>query len=355
MKNQTKIMSATEPKNKERADEVTLSESSAESSEFVKQTHKRNSFDREVRALFVQAEQTIKSKYGTSIELGDIRPELHFLNRYAAVYKNKDAVPEDHYPYFELMYNRNRVKILNSFVDDSWLREGNVIIQYGEGIKGIENRAGQVKILLSVIYRIACDLQKDAEKRIEGLGENADGELIQAAGGKDLIRPNILMLHLVRIFYYLNDGPDKSRLADLVTKLETELNVPKKTIEGEALALQEAGSQPTMAGGLSGLFTLATNMMKNMGMTPPPGMTTPTEKQIMDVIDNVFNNETTQKAMSGMFESIKDCDDFGSALQTVVKNVTDPQTMADISGTVAHTAQSLGLDAGNGLDFNNTQ
>jgi hypothetical protein len=197
--------------------------------------------------------------------------------------------------------------------------------------------------MLSEIFLIACDLQQTAERALDGFDE----QIAQAAGGKDLIRPNILLLHLMRIFYHLNDGADKESLGIIVTQLENELGVAKKTVGSEpwvtTTPISTSGQQTAASGGLSGLFTMATSMMEKMGYKPPPGMKPPSEGEISTVISTVFNNETTQNAIQGMFTSLQGCQDFGSAVQTVVKNVTDPATMEAIQGSVMQTAQMAAL------------
>lgn len=306
----------------------------------VKLEYKKKSFDREFRSLIKQAQETIQARYATSIELGDVRVELVCMNRYLGIYNNMD--PQEHYCYFENIYNRNRNAVLNSLKDDKWLRNGKITIQFGDGIKStkeIEEKRKQVRIMLSDIFNIACDLQTKAEKALDGIDE----KFAQDAGGKDLIRPNILLLHLLRIFYYLNDGSDKTLLGDLVTQLENDLGVTKKTVGDEPTKPVEASSGAA-AGGLSGLFTMATSMMQKMGYQPPPGMKPPTEGEITNVINTVFNNETTQNAIQGMFSSLQGCQDFGTAVQQVVKNVTDPKTMSAIQESVAQTTHALNLD-----------
>lgn len=315
----------------------------------IKAEFKKIMFDREFRLLIKQAQETIQARYGVSMELGEIRSELVCLNRYLNIYNS--MTPEEHYCYFETLFNRNRTAVLNCLKDDRWIRTGRLVIQFGEGIKGMSEKCKQIRITLSDIFLIACDLQTTAEKALDGIDE----KFAQAAGGKDLIRPNILLLHLIRIFYHLNDGTDKDLLGLVVTQLENDLGVSKKTVGSEpwispGAPMGGVATQSAATGGLSGLFTMATSMMEKMGYKPPPGMKPPSEGEISNVISTVFNNETTQNAIQGMFTSLQGCQDFGSAVQTVVKNVTDPATMEAIQGTVMQTAQLAAINNGTSTD-----
>lgn len=302
---------------------------------------KKKSFDRELRAFVKQAQETIEACYGISMEFGNVRSELVHMNKYMNVYDNMD--PHEHYRYFETLFNRKRNDVLNCLKDDRWIRTGNIIIQYGEGIKmakDLEEKRKFVRIPVSDIFLIAYDIQRKAEIALEGIDE----KFAQDAGGKDLIRPAILLLHLMRIFYYLTDGSDKESLGAIVTQLEIDLGVGKRTVAEDPVKAAKAAAIPAGASpmgsntGLSGLFVMATNMMEKMGYKPPEGMKPPSEGEINNVISQVFNNETTQNAIQGMFSSMQGCTDFGSAIQHVVKNVTDPKIMADIQSSVAQTA-----------------
>jgi len=309
----------------------------------LKSNSKKELFDKEFRSLIKQAEDTITARYGMSVDFGNDIPELICLRRYLAIYNN--TCPTEHYQYFETIYNRKRSEILNCLKDDRWIRTGNLVIQFGEGIKAtdeIEEKRKSVRIMLSDIFLIACDLQLQAEKALVGIDES----FAQAAGGKDLIRPNILLLHLLRIFYHLNDGSDKPAIGAIVTQLETDLGVKTKTVESTPfqVPVPDASSAATVS-----LFTMATSMMEKMGYKPPPDMKPPSETEISSVISTVFNNQTTQSAIQGMFSSLQGCTDFGSALQEVVKNVSDPKTMQAIQGSVLETARLTGIDTSTNL------
>ena len=298
--------------------------------ELKKKEYVKKSFDREFLAFMKQSQETINARYDVSMEFGDIRKELVCLNKYQNIYNN--MTPDEHYIYFEKLYNRKRSEILNILNDDNWLRKDNICIQFGEGIKSskeIEEKRKQVRIYVSDIYNITKDLQSKAEKSLDGIDESLASEI----GGKDLIRPQIFQLHLMRIFYHLNDDSDKQQLGKIVTQLENILGVPKKTVNDEMFKSLSQNST-SGANGLSGLFNMATSMMEKMGYKPPPGMAPPSDKEIGEVIQGIFGNDTTQNAIKNMVSSLQDCTDFSSAIQEVVKNVTDPKTMEAIQGSV---------------------
>jgi hypothetical protein len=304
-------------------------------SEVLKADFKKSSFDRAFRKFIEEANETIATRYRAMIEIGDIRVEQVCLNQYLNIY-NK-MTPEEHFEYVELMYNRYRMKILNTRTDDSWLQKENVIIQFGQGLRELPERCKQIRIMVSNIYKMACELQVQAEKSLEGLDEKYS----QGAGGKDLIRPRILLLHLFRMFYALTDGIDKPQLGTIITAYEEELNVPKKTVGSEPWNLNNNINPANIMGngaGLSGIFTMATNMMEKLGYKPPEGIKAPTEAEITNIMTGVFQHETTQNAIQGMFTQLQGCNDFNSMVQTVVKNVADPTTMEAIQGAVIQTA-----------------
>lgn len=302
----------------------------------MKAAFKSESFNRELRLLIQQSDETVRERYHVSIKLGEVRAELVCLNKFLNMYSKMK--PEEFYQYFENIFNRKRSEILNTLKDDRWLRTGRVAVQIGEGSrKELAETLKQHRIMLSDIFLIACELQEKAEETLSGLDE----EFTQGAGGKNLIRPNILLLHTMRIFYHLADGPDKKALGTIVTQLETDLSLKTRTVGNEPW-LKHAPSTPAGGTGtaFSGIFNMATNLMEKMGYTPPAGMKPPSETEITDVIGKVFNNATTQNAIQNMFTSLQGCQDFGSAMQTVVNNVTDPATMEAIKSSVTETAQA---------------
>jgi hypothetical protein len=328
-------------------DDTQAAKAALEASKAALAEAKKIAFDREVRALIKQASDTIISKYPDE-DVREFNPpvELVTLNRYNTIYGNTS--PTEHYKYFETIYNRKRMEIITCLkddaskgerhIDDRWLCAGKLVVQFGEGIKAasreLDEKRKQVQIKLSDIYNIACELQKQAEEFIGETGANAD------SGGKDLIRTNILMLHLMRIFYHLNEGADKKQIGEIVTFLEAELGVSKRTVTTAAADVaKQAATGPATGGGLSSLFTMSLSMMEKFGYKPPAGLVPPSEEDITKVISNVFSNEATQNALQSVFTGLNGTKDFGTAIQKAVAGVTDPKTMEAIQSSVMNTAQ----------------
>lgn len=287
-------------------------------------------FDREFRALVKQCREVITSAHRMALELGNERIELLYLNNYFNIY-GKTQVNE-HFDYFRRLYKRKRSSILNSLEDDSWLRS-DVVIQYGEGTKISREREEQLKrvsILLSDIFVMALDLQEKATKAQEGI----DPRFITP--DEDITRANKILLHLLRIFYFLNDGADRPYLAKLVQSLEKQLGV-SSVINAPAPLPGTAAT----SGGLAGLFNMATAMMEKLGVKLPPNtIKPPNEQDIASVMNKVFNDEHTQSTMKGIIDSLQGSNDLSSALQSIVKNISDPKTLEALQGTINNSVQS---------------
>jgi hypothetical protein len=304
------------------------------------QKNKKDFFRREMEALMIQSQETIQSKYAHLFKLGQSKPELEKLLRYKNIYECTD--PEEHFRYFETIYNRNRNEICKVPIDDYWIANGDICVQFGEGIKTtkeMEEKRKQVCIMLSNIYRISLSLKEQSEKSLVGVAEKLQKDVSK----KDLIRPKIMLLHLYRIFYFLNDNIDRKKLASIVTELENSLGVTRKTVaEYEDANKSKAYIQPSgIGGGLSGIFNMATGFMEKMGVKPPPGMTVPTEQEIINVVGKVFNNEATQSVIHSMVNSLQKCDNVENVVQEVLRTVTDPQTVQSVTETTMKAGEEI--------------
>lgn len=299
---------------------------------------KRTKFDDEFRALIKLSKEIINDKFGVTIELGNDCQELKCIDNYMIAYNKMDA--GEHFRYFESLYGRNRKGILTCLVDDhSWAQYGRIVVQFGEGLKVTDEKAIErrkmMKIDISAIYLMACDLKSQSEKILSSVDE----KFITEEAINEKFRPEILLLHVIRIFYILNDGADKQQLLAIVNSMEEKIFGTKKT--DIPVITENNNVNPDVAGGLSGLFTLATGMMEKIGYKVPPNMKAPTNDQINQVVNNVFNNPTTVNAVQGIISSLNGVQNIGEAVQTVVANVTNNSpNMEALNATILQTAQA---------------
>lgn len=286
---------------------------------------KKQAFDKDFKLLIKQLQEVIQVRYGTTIEIGDIRPELYNINRYSNIYNTMD--PDEHYQYFEEIYNKNRDLILNGYDNDKWIKTTNLVVQFGSGNPELIKKCKDIKIPLSRIYLISKELQEKAEKILEGL----DDKFTEETGGKDLVRPNIIILHTMRIFYYLVDDKDKITIGKIVTKYENELGVKNKTVsENNLISVENNPTSNIGENGLKALFGTAKNLMKKIGINPPEGVEEPTEDELANVVNNMFNNKATQSVIQNMFSSMSDTTDFSSAIKSMLEKGGDPEILKNI-------------------------
>ena len=165
-------------------------------------------FDREMKSLFTQSLEILNLRYNVSVNLGKPKKDIAYLNRYKSIYTA--TKPSEHFIYFEKLLENKGNLIVKTLTNDDWLRNGNVIIQFGEGVKGLSEKCKDIKILLSKVYTCALELQESAKKLVSELSD-------EYAQNRDLIRPSIILLHLMRIFYAIaTDGEEKKQLGDNV-------------------------------------------------------------------------------------------------------------------------------------------
>jgi hypothetical protein len=307
----------------------------------LKDSTKEITFNKEFLSLITQARETIEAKYGTFTGIGNVNVALLCLNRYSAIYKNPSSKPRSHYTYFETIYNRNRSAILNTLESDDWIRKGKIVIQFGEGVKGMEEECRNIKIMLSYIYQIAHELKT---KELELSKEMGDDYISETA--KDQIRCNILLLHLMRIFYILiGSSSDQEKLAKIISKLEDDLGIDPeyKFLSGNGSVPSDKNfsqSNPTNSeapSGLGDLFQSVTKIMGNLGLNLPPDVKMPSEKDISKVLGEQINNPQISQLLStvtGLLNSnpsLKNSMGEGgfnlNNIDGILKNIVTPETL----------------------------
>lgn len=290
-------------------------------------------FDQEMRHLLTQSLETLNQRYGVSNKLGDVKKEITYLNQYKVIYEHKDNDPADHHIYFLNLFNSKKNQILKSLNNDSWIKNGNIVIQLGEDKEEFKKKFKDIKIMLSKIYNCAIELQESAMKTSSGLSHNITNQ------NKDLIRPSIILLHLMRLFYAVCEEDDKPKLLDIITILENDLNVKNKTAKpalaglGPHLFNNENGST------LQNIFDTATPFLKQLGLDIPDQMQAPSDNQIKGLLQNISENDFFKNTMQTMSESIQKKEDLNTTFATFLNNMLKPENMEGLKSTLMQTAE----------------
>jgi len=310
--------------------------------------NKSKCFDKEFRLLITQCEETLKEKYKYSLEIGEIPEELLCLRKYKNIYNNMK--PEEHYKYFLDVYLENRDNILNTIESDNWLRSDNIEICFGKGIKVLEQKCKLIKIMLSKIYLISLVLREQEESDIEKFTHFDD--INENVNSTNLIRPSILLLHLTRIFYYLNNSTDKNTLCKIINSIEDELNITNKTGHSNSTS----NSNDTQNNGVfSGMFNMAKTLMDTMGVKTPENMKPPNDEEVSTILNNVFSNKDTQNTLQKIMSSFKDAPNFGSGIQQVLQELSQENDLQNLNSSIfenfSNTTNNNQVDS---LDSNST-
>ena len=311
---------------------------------------KRKNFDSNIKNLFIRLTDIIKSKYKYSIEKGNIPLSLICLDNYRQIY-NK-MTPEEHYINFEIFYLENEINILDTLDDDSWLKDGaslkrNLCIKLGANKPDPEGRRRMHKIMISDIYTLACQLKIETERRLDELGELPQSDV------NDLIGPRTILLHLFRIFYYVNENENRPLLLEIINKLEAELGMPKTqdgTVQNKA---QPNRNNQNNQQGLGKIFKLATDIMGKMGMEVPENIPIPNDSDIENVITSVMGHEGLQTIFGNVINSANQGTDVTSTLSSVLSNITNEETVNTLRETVSRTAEIAQKTTPN-VNINNT-
>jgi hypothetical protein len=283
-------------------------------------------FDKEFRALTSQCVKTINLKYGAMVSHGKNPDELNHLKRYMSLYEKSQ--PEKHFRYFETLYGKYRKSILNCLDDDRWLKRDNIYIQLGDGNKELVAKCEGITIDISDIYLIACELRKDSQNAIEDFSES----FIDESSKKNLIRPSIILLHLLRIFYHLIDGDDNKKLGSLVAHLEDELQVKSKTVNSSPAPVSNGETS-----GLKGIFEVAMNCMKSMGIEPPSNVKIPSDQDVINSIGSAFSNPQMQSLMTGVVDTFKNAEGLPDILESVTKMGSEGGIMDTLKGVLGES------------------
>lgn len=291
-------------------------------------TNLQETFDQEIKSLFEQSSEILDNRF--RINLGQPKPVIKYLNRYKQIYKG--TLPSDHFIYFRTIFDEKKKYILKSLEDDSWLKRGKVVIQFGSHMPQLKGKCADIKIKLSKIYQCAIELQESAYKVIGDMNQ----EMLEPS--KDLIRPSIFMLHLLRIFYCVCNKDDQEILLPSIGSLEADLQVKNRlytppantTPFGNIGAIFGDLNTDPEGSILSPAFTFATSFLKQQGQEIPEDIKPPNNKTIMGYFEAIAQNDGMKQAYSKLSDAMTGKADLMTTMTDLLSSI-DPNMAKEMS------------------------
>lgn len=283
-------------------------------------------FDQEIKALFDQSLEVLNNRYSLSLGVGEQKPVVTSLKKYKSIYIS--TLPSEHFIYFKKLWDKKKGYIINTLDDDKWLRK-NINIQFGEHIEVLKGKCENIKIELSTIYKCAIELQETAYRVIGDMNQ----DILEPS--KDLIRPSILILHLLRLFYCVCDDNDRTLLLDPICKLETDLKVKNRFIQPKSenyLANIMSDIEANPDGSiLDPIFGTINSFLRTMDPNIDSDLPAPTNDQLLKGMQTLTANETIKNGCNSVLSSLKNTDEnLFTSLGNFAQQVFTPENIKSI-------------------------
>jgi len=303
----------------------------------------------EGQRLIKQLMETIRAKYGAEMKMGTTPKEAVCLQKYGNFFVKTIS---SQLTYFENFFNKNLKNLLNLHGSDRFLRRDNLIIKYELSREKVfdcpEDREDALRkiepcrIYLSNIYNMAYDLCRAAEEK-----QSKQLELDETFIAKDpnLIRPDIIKLHLSRIcFYIATDETHKEKLARIVTHFEEILEMPVRTA-----ANYRKPSQPGQEEGmLKRLTRTLNNAIVERGGSSIPFLEKFDETQAGDLVENLVKAEGTQKVINGLMDALSGKGNIEQVAGTLLSTFAGEETKNNLMNQFKNSDLMSAFTAGTG-------
>lgn len=270
-------------------------------------------------ALMKQLKLVLVEKEKSKLLKGK-NPVLVALNKYTKILEQ--TTPEEHKDYFLKVYKRYRLPILAN-KNDRWLKRNQIKIVYGDS---------KFRIMLSAIYNVACNLADEEEKRLEGLTDDAYEDCV------NLIRKDIILLHLYRVFKEFAPETDQDKLSENIAYYEDlvglEVSKPSKS---------QASSPKNPMGAIGDLLN---NLVSGLNNTAKENNVSPDEiPDISRVVNDALNNDAIKGAFQSIMTKLSDgslgSGGEGNPLEEIMKGVSETITSPGFAETVTSTMSSI--------------
>lgn len=288
-------------------------------------------FDQEIKALFDQSLEILNNRYSLSVGVGEQKPVVSSLKKYKGIYIS--TLPSEHFIYFKKLFDSKKGFIINTLEDDKWLKK-NINIQFGEHIPVLKGKCEHIKICISQIYQCALELQESAYKIIGDMNQ----DILEP--NKDLIRPSILILHLLRIFYCVCDDSDRDLLIEPICKLESDLNVKNRIIQPKsenflANIISDIEANPD-GSVLQPVFSTINTFMRTINPNTDENLPAPSNGQLLQGIHALTANESIKNGCNTLLSSMKNNNEnLFTSLSNFAQQALTPENIKSMGDSFA--------------------
>lgn len=252
----------------------------------------------EIRLFLDTCLNIINSRHQDTL---DINKVFHYscLKKYMNVF-NKCDIKTDHILYFSHLFNNNRNQILSGKMENVLL-EKNAYVQYGQGKIKIGKSEEVYRIMITEIYKDALENKKKAES----LQNLIDFDAIENCEySYNLHRDKNFLYKLSKIFYYIINTGDRTRLGEIVSYYENELSVPPS----KRIIKVQTGEDENFVGKIVQKLSDAAAMNGvdlGINIDSLPNIN---GKAIENLLDNFLNNEATSNLFGVLANAYKSMD-----------------------------------------------
>lgn len=221
------------------------------------------------------------------------------------------------------------VKVDNGRVilNDEWLLSNKITIDMRNTLRGLnedEKKLMSQRVLeVSTIYNMALELYIKNTELME------QGEAIEEL---NLKRRHIILLHLIRIYYYLSDIATKKVLGVSINDLEDELGINKNKYEE---------NKPKSNGGLFNRILSSASKIIGPDINLADTLNCVNEDQLVSTFEKIVNNEETTQIVKNISERARKCKDFKSVVGVLADEVTQEGKYDNFKNVLHNAASEL--------------
>ena len=276
-------------------------------------------FDKELSNLIKISEEILEFKAKNEILYNDT--QLKRLRKYKKCNeRSEESDREDHGWIFKDLFERYKSKIILEY-NGEWLRKANIILQYGAN----RNVKNDLKFPLSYIFRAAIEISENSKRILKNVPDDIYVKHIE------IIYPEIFLLHLYRIFRIICNIKIGNRIY-IATDSEIKklknicLELSKKVGISEENKVNQSNNN------INGLFNLATNIMRNIGIDVPEDATKNID--LDKTLGNVLNDPNTKNIITNLMGKIQKNNNIQDIVKDIASELDDDNLLESIKDTI---------------------